>query len=336
MKRLATAATLAAIMLFPTAAAAQSITPYAGMDLDGNPLLSMSSSGVDFRAIHWRACPPGAGPCQELAGNAFVAPGPTAPGTVFEAYVLHNGAEVSARTPAWGEQVQSAGVPALSGELRVGGRVNVVPTSWTGGWDAAPRTEGAPRSGYAIAACSDTTGAQCFLIAEDKSVLDGFKLQPRWAGRHLLAGEWRGSGGFLAPAVGWLLPVPMTLERLRGGQPTPYGTALGTRGRLSELTGPVAADPKLENAQPAPNAPTVTLRSRALRSKGGISVGRITCAQTCKVAVKVSGGGKKAYTATLTAKPGVTVITAPVRRGKLTVRVHVDGKLIASGKVTAR
>jgi len=75
--------------------------------------------------------------------------------------------------------------------------------------------------------------------------------------------------------------------------------------------------------------PTVTLRARALRGNGRISVGRVTCAAPCKVAVKVSGGGEKAYTTTFVAN-GTKAITAPVRRGKLTVRVHVDGKLLAS------
>jgi hypothetical protein len=51
--------------------------------------------------------------------------------------------------------------------------------------------------------------------------------------------------------------------------------------------------------------------------------------------VKVSGGGRKARTTTFTVA-GRKAITTPVRRGKLTVRVHVDGKLAANGRVSAR
>ena len=51
----------------------------------------------------------------------------------------------------------------------------------------------------------------------------------------------------------------------------------------------------------------------------------MTCAEPCKVAVKVSGGGKKAYTTTFVAI-GTKAITAPARRGKLDRPRPVDGK----------
>jgi hypothetical protein len=88
--------------------------------------------------------------------------------------------------------------------------------------------------------------------------------------------------------------------------------------------------------EPVVTAPVVKLRSRALRSKGRISVGRVTCQFRCKVAAKVSGGGKRAYTTTFVADSRGKAITAPARRGKLTVRVHVDGKLLANATVRAR
>jgi hypothetical protein len=73
---------------------------------------------------------PAAAPCRPLSTTR---PGTTAPGTVFEAYLVRDGAELSARTPAWGGTVQSAGVPALAGELRVGGRVDHVDGRLAGG-----------------------------------------------------------------------------------------------------------------------------------------------------------------------------------------------------------
>jgi hypothetical protein len=334
MKCRVIAATFAAITLLPGSSAAQSISGYAQVDRDGNPSVVVSSAGLapaEHEAIRWRACPPDGGACVPLSGAGAVEPGPTAPGTVFEAHLARAGAELTARTPAWSGQIQSAGVPALNGEPKVGARVHVVPTSWTGGWAAAPFTEGAPRSGYAIAACSDETGTQCFLIAEQQVALDGIQLEPRWVGWRLLVGEWRQAGGNPVPAIGWAPPVPMTLERLQGGQPAPYGTATGTRARLSAMSAPVAGNP----GAAAPADPTVKLRARALRAKGRMTVGRMTCALSCKVAVKVSGGGRKARTTTFLARSGSTAITVPARRGKLTVRVRVDGKLLANGKVKA-
>jgi hypothetical protein len=82
-----------------------------------------------------------------------------------------------------------------------------------------------------------------------------------------------------------------------------------------------------------PVPPTATLRSRALRRNHQLSLGRVTCPQRCTVKLTVSGGGK-AYRRTLSAT-GLTALTAPYRHGKLTVRVEVDGKLLATGKVRA-
>jgi hypothetical protein len=87
--------------------------------------------------------------------------------------------------------------------------------------------------------------------------------------------------------------------------------------------------------QAAPKAPTASIRSKALRRRGRLVLGRVTCESRCSVRLKVSGGGCQAVQRTLTVF-GTHKLTIPVRRGNLTVRVSVDGKTIATGRSTYR
>jgi hypothetical protein len=81
-------------------------------------------------------------------------------------------------------------------------------------------------------------------------------------------------------------------------------------------------------------SPSVKLRKRALHAKGRMSLGQVTCAQRCTVQVKVSGGGRKAKTTTFTLT-GSRALRVATRHGRLAVRVRVDGKLAATGRVRA-
>jgi hypothetical protein len=75
-----------------------------------------------------------------------------------------------------------------------------------------------------------------------------------------------------------------------------------------------------------------TLRARALRRNGRLIVGRVTCASRCAVALKVTGGGRRAVRRTFEVV-GTQQLTVPLRRGRLSVRVTVDGKLAAAGRM---
>ena len=85
----------------------------------------------------------------------------------------------------------------------------------------------------------------------------------------------------------------------------------------------------------AAKRPTASVRARALRRNGRLIVGRVRCETRCAVALKVSGGNRRAVHRTLRVT-GAKALTVPVRHGKLKVRVTVDGTLAASGTMRAR
>ena len=82
----------------------------------------------------------------------------------------------------------------------------------------------------------------------------------------------------------------------------------------------------------AAKAPTASLRRTALRRKGRLVIGRVTCETRCAVRVEVTGGGRRAFQRSLSVR-GTQSLTMPARRGRLSVRVTVDGKLLATGRV---
>jgi hypothetical protein len=328
---LLTVALFAAVV--PTTAQA-----YWDLSPTGDPLIfAWSVTDADYAVA---VCAPGASACTPVAGwtGGEYAPGETVPGTTFE---LTLDGVLAERSPVWQGRVQNTAPPTLSGTGFAGGEVAPVGGTWSGGW-------GDEVSSFGLAACATPQATGCVplpaasacrpCIADPPqntlptSYYEGRgAVPPALTGRYLFATEFRlardqrGRSLPVAALPPWSLRSVYDLQpaRLRHSVSAPIGI------------GPAPVAPP--SIAPPPAAPTVTLRERALRSKGRISVGRIACAAaSCKVAVKVSGGGKKAYTKTFTAKKGVTAIIVPARRGKLTVRVHVDGNLITTGKVTAR
>ncbi len=106
----------------------------------------------------------------------------------------------------------------------------------------------------------------------------------------------------------------------------------------SPAAGPVCCVPAAPtiSAPVRPAAPTAEIRSRARRSKSRLVVGAVTCAQRCVVGLSVRGGHRATIRRSFTAAPGQTSLTVPLRRGRLSVRVAVDGKLVAAGATVAR
>jgi hypothetical protein len=284
-------------LLVAAPAASASAVSGAGFDEAGDPSVWTYVNPQSPKT--YRVCPPSAACTELITTDMVLKPGTTEPGTRFEVSV----AGETYVDAVWQGRLINVAPAALVGQPVIGSPVSVQPGSWTGGW-APPRTDGRP------VICGTAQGTDC------KVLEPGTMLGAEHAGRFLFA---------MSSGDGWsgelsTFDVKSHFTKAYAG---PYGPVVAA---VSPPPPPVAVP-----------APTVKLRERAVRSKGRISVGRITCAAvTCKVAVKVSGGGRKAYNTTFVAKKGVTAITAPVRRGKLTVRVHVDGKLITSGKVTAR
>jgi len=82
-----------------------------------------------------------------------------------------------------------------------------------------------------------------------------------------------------------------------------------------------------------PPTPTVTFRVRALRSRKGIVVGRVSCAVTCSIALTVSDGRRTYRRALRGSGPISLALTAKPRRGTLRVSVSVDGRAPVRGRV---
>jgi len=283
-----------------------------------------------------KVCPPGGSTCDLVADfvEPTYEPGETPAGTFFE--VWNNGTLVE-RSPEWQGRVRNTALPTLSGTVVVGGEVTQVGGTWSGGWAN-------DRSDFVLMVCVTPQGnaciglpaaAQCRPCLENPtkalvSAAGPVGIPPVLAGRYLLAVEYRSSIDFRGRGIPVVAaPAQWNTQAAFNLQPS------GSRRVVSAPVGPITVAAPQGPVNVA--APTVTLREKALRAKGKLSLGRITCAaEACKVSLKVSGGGKKAAVTTFLAKRGATAITTPVRRGKLTVRVHVDGKLLANGKVTAR
>jgi hypothetical protein len=165
-----------------------------------------------------------------------------------------------------------------------------------------------------VAACREPTGGECWLISYSGSVA----LEPRWAGWYLFAQESRYSGSSMGIPSLVPLPTPVTLRR------SATVSASAPLGPVCCVAAPVVK-----------KAPTASVRARALRRKGRLHVGRVTCETRCSVQLKVSGGKRRAVYRTLRVT-GAKALTVPVRHGKLKVRVIVDGTLVTSGPTTAR
>ncbi|MDA0181826.1 hypothetical protein OJ997_16100 [Solirubrobacter phytolaccae] len=332
MLRVALLAAAVAALLVPAAAQA-----HWDLASDGNPKVRLDYLTTPGHPYEVFACPADGGPCTFAAtGPADYEPGDTPAGTTFE---LRRDGAVLERSPTWRGQVQRTAPPTITGRLFATGDALAVDGTWTGGWLD-------DLSAQVLSACLTPEGTGCLYLPQIQGcpvpcvdVTPGTAISyggvagipAAFAGRYLFVTEQR------VPKDRRGLPMPVPL--LWG---TTYPHDLSAPSALRAVSAPVGplgtpvTGVLLDKVAPPLPAPTVTLRQRALRAKGKLSLGRITCAAPCKVAVKVSGGGKKAFTTTFLAKAGTTAITAPVRRGNLTVRVHADGKLITSGKVTAR
>jgi hypothetical protein len=279
----------------------------------------------DAGTIEWRRCADGGAVCEPLPDSAYVRtidngraafPGETPAGTVFEAVATKDGVETKARTRGWQGRLASATPPALQGEAAVGKAVTAVPGTWSGGWGSSPVPT------INIFACRDATAGDCWLIAYGATVAP----EPQWAGWYLLAQEYFTTGDAVCNAIlGCFVTASLVAT------PFKYTPQRATTIALSAPFGPVAGPPTVV----AKKAPTASVRARALRRKGQLHVARVSCESGCSVQLKVSGGKRRAVYRTLRVM-GVRSLTAPVRHGKLKVRVIIDGKLVASGATIAR
>lgn len=331
-------ALLTALVLAVVPATAQA---YWELTPDGQPKITTSSLGPveDFELS---VCPPDGSACTPAAFTpdpirvGVYLPGETPVGTTF--VIKHAASGLDERSPTWKGRMRPTAPPSISGNVATTHHVAPARATWVGGWGnetsepylvacTNPQATGCMYlpPAYACAVPCTTTPAKGSVVASGNGLA---ALPPVLGGHHLFAVEQRLPADHRGwPVAGAVLLMWSFDYRFDVNPQDSWGV---TTTSAPVTIAPTAIDP------PPVAAPTVTLRKRALRSKGKLSVGRITCAAaSCKVALKVSGGGKKAVTTTFLAKQGVTALTTPSRRGRLTVRVHVDGKLITTGKVKA-
>jgi hypothetical protein len=325
-RMLARSAFLLAVLIglvAPTAAQAEwDLAP------DGHP--SITAGWFEPEQVELFVCPPGADACTPVDWtNRDYQPGETAAGTTFE---VRRPDGTTERSPAWQGQVRSVSAPTVSGRLFATGDALAHAGAWTGGW-------GDDMSWLSLYACGTAAGAECLPLPQ----IAGCPV-PCETVKPQTSVSYGGLAGIPAAFAGrYLFATETRIPRDQRGRPIAvpalwspdWPSDLPPAGGLVSVSGPVGPLGLPSKVVEPVSAPTVTLRTRALRSKGRLSIGRITCVQRCKVSLKVSGGRRKAKTSTFTVT-GTRALRIAPRRGKLTVRVHVDGKLLTRGRVTAR
>jgi hypothetical protein len=301
-------AAIAASLLWATPADARYLDWQSNTGANGEPTLNVRSATEPGETVEVFRCPAG-GACDpqplgwadESVGSVDV--GASAPGDVFEARIVSaDGAVAEAlRTPAWLGTPTLVSGPAFDGAAIVGSTLLPVPGTWTGGWDAPWR--------YSLArltVCRTPAGTDCMLLSYGRAVV----LPAEYAGWYAFASTGFASSHGQPPTLLAAPPFPIASV-------TPGPTVAGPLGPITE-----------------PKRPTASVRKRARRAKGKLTVARVTCPERCKVRLKVSGHGK-----TIRRKLTVTgrrALRIPMRHGRLKVRVVVDGKLLAKGVSRAR
>jgi hypothetical protein len=79
---------------------------------------------------------------------------------------------------------------------------------------------------------------------------------------------------------------------------------------------------------------TATIRTRALRRTGRLTIGKVTCPSRCTVGLKVTG--KFRTIRRHVSVTGAKALSVPVRHGRMNVRVTINGRLAAAGHTRAR
>lgn len=213
-------------------------------------------------------------------------------------------------------------------EAVVGRPVRLTPGTWSGGWDAAPEFYAAQATGQWLTVCREPSGTDCAVLG-DSSV----ELAQRWAGWYLFVDETRWFHGVWGST---LFPSPLTISVT----PLPYRIPrLWTLGANQTRSAPVQVccvlpAPAVDTLQARPASPAASVRPRAQRRKGRLHVARVACAVRCAVRLTVtSATGTVAHSF---AVQGARSLSIRPRAGLLSVRVSVDGKVLARGRSRSR
>ena len=210
--------------------------------------------------------------------------------------------------------------PGIDGDLRVGGGARATPAAWSGGW-------GDEFSSAFVYACPAIGRTDCELL-DPVYATPARPLLERHAGWYVYAVESRRARD----------RDPFIIE-----DPVPAGPSTLPTARplvaVSAPAGPVAGLPETTTVTIVEQGrPCVTLRERAFRRGARVTVAQLTCPARCTVGLSVSDG-RRTIRRTLKVSgtaPLSIVRGSRLRAGLLRVRVSVDGREIASGRVRLR
>ena len=296
MKRSALGIAVGALLAFVPAAHASPVAPFVAADANGDPVL-YSWINAASQPVTWRQCTVGGACVVRVETGHALSPGPTSPDTYFESTIeWTHGSSDTWTSPVWDGRYVDISPPTLSGSFVVGTTVAVEPGASAGGWAGLTSTR--------LLSCKAADGLECDLLRT------GEPLSAEHLGRHLFV--TRSHAGhhyfpYYSAGVG--------AERTSG----PYGPVTGPPTPAARIA------PALQTGPPASAKPvSVSLRTRALRRNGRLELGRVTCVESCSVRLTVNG---RSRTFRMT---GTRTLTTPVRKGRLKVRVAVDGKRLAS------
>jgi hypothetical protein len=300
-------------------------------DRHGNPAV-IANAGVpgDTARPVWSVCPPpDTTACTRVAHpegswtSAFIQPGTTIAGTVFEARLMTGGRTYIARTGTWLGTVRTVSAPTLTGPARFSATVVPHRARWSGGWAALPTAAFGPTSGPAsvdvlnVEACRTPAATHCVNLTAQGSV--GFSRRPpvvdNWfTGWYLFAFDQRDA-------------VPLLIAQPGYGTPSVIPTVkVGATAARSAPLGPVTGPPP----------PRVSILRTAILARGDVLVARVRCAVRCRVSVSVDDRRTGSFArVTLTRRSGsalVGVARRQLRRGRLDVIVQVG----AGPQLTAR
>lgn len=297
-------------------------------DRHGDPSLVANAEvrGADTHP-HWSICAPGAESCRRVKGVAppqgpiseFLTPGPTPPGTVFEATLRVRHRAFGVRTPAWLGTVRILKPPTIVGAPRVGSRVSARGATWAGGWAPDARGKPANLDWISLEACRTRSGLDCVNLTPQGG--HGYLRRPvaigAWfSGWQLFAFDQRFAWdtAFALPGYGAPAGIPPVRLAATVARSAPLGPIVG------------------------PPPPRVQILPRASVRRGLVQVARIRCSATCIVRLTVDDRHTSSSSRTRLRGRGVVgVPRRALRFGPLDILVQVgSGPLITAHRKLIR
>jgi hypothetical protein len=316
-----------ALAYSPALAAEQSgvrfeVAHYIDVDGRGIVIATRDPAGTSFS---WESCFEGV--CSPTASDPhsgnWLRVGDAPVGTVFVATGVNGSETGSANSVPYRGRMQPTGAPAIDGVLRVGERVRPVAGTWTGGW-------GRETDYLQMQVCRSADGLACSVVVDTswyQSSANGAVLAPDDCGRYVRVLNTRQTTDLPVPAIG-----PPPIDRLRPQEPGPIASAF--------VAGPVACDVSTRPSPKTSPVPRIELVSEAVRRRGRLLLGRVTCPNPCHVNIRVRQGARRVrFARTFPAAPVPRKLSLPARlarrlkAGPARVRVSLGRRTTSTRRV---